>query len=314
MTISCLSYLGLLILVASLNTVKVSAWIPAIRNDLHHTAISTNPHRIVTTLYSTIQESTEALTVDSSISSREQWITAKMPKIQYTVPGMKIAWKENGVWMDEDGPREGPPRNFWRQMADERLHQGSVDLIQDLMKECSWAEENDIIQNNTLNEMIVRLEKTNSMRIPSLNRLVLGDWAPILRGGKIIASSSGEEESVDIPYRLHIQRTAGQKLAPKTNYGIFDEHLEQGEEVTVQELSSTGVVTSTGAFLATSDKRANQLVEGYQNAKHGDLCVGGITYLTKYIMIMREQAEQQEAKESVTKGPVTEIWMRIDAK
>lgn len=314
MSISRSSFLGLLILAASLNAVEVSAWVPAVCNNLHHTAISTNPNRVVTTLYSTIEESTEASTVDSSISSEEQRIIAKIPKIQYTIPGMKLGWKENGVWMDEDGPREGPPQNYWRQNADERLHQSSVGFIEELVKGCSLAEKNDILQNDAVNEMILQLERTNSMRIPCLNRMVLGDWAPILRGGKLIASSSGEEESVDIPFRLHIQRSAGQKLAPKTNYGIFDEHLEAGEEVTVQELSSTDVVTSTGTFLATSDKRANQLVEGYQNPNHGDLYVGGVTYLTKYIMIMREEVEQEESEENVTKGPVTEIWMRIDAE
>lgn len=315
-SLSRLSLLGLLLLITSFDTVEVSAWVPALRNNLPRTTLSTNPHYDLTRLYATVQESTETVVVDSSISSQEEEFTVQLPKIQYTIPGMKLGWKENGVWMDEDGPRDGPPQNYWRQAADERLHKAGVDVIKNILKQSSLEEDIDVSQNDALNEIILRVERQNTIRIPCLNRMVLGNWAPIVRGGKVVGSSTGEEESADIPYQLQIQRTAGQKLAPKTNYGIFDEHLEPGEDVTVQELSSSNIVTATGTFLATSDKDANELVEGYKNAKHGDLYVGGITYLTKYIMIMREQVREQdpENEENPAKGSVTEVWMRIDPK
>mmetsp|Transcript_23657 Transcript_23657/g.56024 ORF Transcript_23657/g.56024 Transcript_23657/m.56024 type:complete len:321 (-) Transcript_23657:126-1088(-) len=318
MNLSLLSSLGLpVLLVSSLETIGVSAWVPALRNNFPRTQIVSNPRHILTTLSSAIEETTETLTVDSLTAEQAQRILVQMPKIQYTVPGMKLGWKENGVWMDEDGPRNGPPQNYWRQNSDERLHQNNIALIKELLKEfCLEApseQEVDILQSESVSETIDRLERSNSMRLPSLNRAVLGDWAPIVRGGKIVSSSTDEEDSVEIPYQLRIQRKEGRKLAPKTNYGTFDEHLQAGEIISVEELTSSNTVTSTGTFVATSENSANQLVEGYNNPMHGDLHVGGVTYVTKYIMMMRKEVEQQKEDENnVTKGPITEIWMRID--
>ena len=326
MSISRFSLLGFLLLVLRSGVTEVSAWVPALRNNLLPAVVT--PHRhLPATLYSTIEDSTETLTdISSATTSQREQITIAMPKIQYTVPGMKRGWKENGVWMDEDGPRNGPPQNFWRQMGDERVYNDNIDLIQDLLHlnsfegkiiDNSGSEEQDtgVLQNDMLNGMVERLERTNSIRVPTLNRLILGDWAPVVRGGKVIATSSTDEEkSAVFPYRFHIQRSAGEKLAPKTHYGIFDEHLEPGEEVTVQELSSSKTVTSSGILEVSSDKHENKLVEGYSNSNDGDLYLGGVTYVTRYIMIMRQQARQQDAgdDEKVAKGPITEIWMKID--
>lgn len=323
-----LSLLGLVLLVCRPDATEVSAWVPILRNNVLPAVVA--PHRhLSTTVYSTIEDSTETLTETSSATAIErEKIAIPVPKIQYTVPGMKRGWKENGVWMDEDGPRNGPPQNFWRQMGDERLYNDNIDLIQDLLKLNSFEgkiiektsseqQDNRLLQNDILNGMVERLERTNSIRIPTLNRLILGDWAPVVRGGKVVATSTaGEEKSVDFPYRFHVQRSAGQKLAPKTHYGTFDEHLEPGEEITVQELSDSNSVTS-GVLEVSSDKQENKLVEGYSNANDGNLYFGGITYVTKYIMIMRQQAQQQDTakdEENVAKGPITEIWMRVDSK
>lgn len=329
MNIPCLSLLGLSLLIIRLETTEVSAWVPALRSNFPHAAARPRRPNNVITVYSTVEDSTETSTEAPPADTRQQAISVSMPKIEYTVPGMKRGWKENGVWMDEDGPRNGPPQNFWRQMGDERLHDTNIDLIQDLLKlnsleanvvgngaslSCDQTD-SSIFRNDMLNEMISRLERTNSIRIPTLNRLILGDWAPIVRGGKVVATTTTDEEkSADIPYRFNVQRTAGQKLAPKTNYGIFDEHLEPGEEITVQELSTSNTVTASGVVEVSPEKDENKLVEGYKNAIDGDLYIGGITYVTKYIMIMRQQVQQEETEDGkqVTKGPITEIWMRID--
>lgn len=323
MHISKFSLLGLVLLVFPSQVTKVSAWLPALHNN--PAVVSPRFRHARITVYSTIEDSGTLTQASSAIPTQRQQINIHMPKIQYTVPGMKRGWKENGVWMDEDGPRNGPPQNFWRQMGDERLYNDSIDLIQDLLKlkdykgnaiESYSAEQQDasVLQNDILNGMVERLERTNSIRIPTLNRLVLGDWAPIVRGGKVVAKSSTDnKKSADFPYRFNIQRSAGQKLAPKTHYGTFDEHLKPGEEVIVQELSSSNSVTSSGVLEVSSDKTENKLVEGYSNANDGDLYLGGITYVTKYIMIIRQQAKERDtAEEKVDKGPVTEIWMRID--
>lgn len=329
MSSSRLLHLGLLLLAVHPEPIKVSAWVPVSRKNCFHTTVVTYHPRIpVVPIYSTIEDFVETLTDSSSATEAEgHHITIPMPKIHYTVPGMKPGWKENGVWMDEDGPRNGPPQNFWRQMGDERLYNDNIELIQAVLK-LNSLEANDIEnaisteqdcsshQIDVLNEMVERLERTNSIRIPSLNRLVLGAWAPIVRGGKVVAkSSTDDEESAYFPYRFLVQRSAGQKLAPKTHYGTFDEHLKPGEQITVQELSSCDTITSSGVLEVSSDKEETKLVKGYRNSKDGDLYLGGITYVTKYIMIMRQQELQQdtECDEKLTKGPVTEVWMRIDA-
>lgn len=289
--------------------------------------MSFHSRHLPTSIYSTIEDSVETLPDTSSIKNAERYPdTVPMPKIQYTVPGMKRGWKENGIWMDEDGPRNGPPQNFWRQMGDERLYNDNINLIQALLK-LDIVETNSvgcsIFQTDSVNEMVERLERTNSIRIPTLNRLILGDWVPIVRGGKVVAErSTDEEKSANVPYRFHIQRSAGRKLAPKTHYGTFDEHLEPGEEVTIQELSSCNSVSSSGVLEVSPNKMETKLVEGYRNVKDGDLYFGGITYVTKYIMIMRREKQKGTSKDDddddddgdgkVDKGPVTEIWMRID--
>ena len=329
MSSSRLLHLGLFLLAVHPEPIKVSAWVPVSRNNcLPATVVTYHPRIPAAPIYSTIEDSIETLTDSSSATETEgHQITIPMPKIHYTVPGMKPGWKEDGIWMDKDGPRNGPPQNFWRQMGDERLYNDNIDLIQTLLK-LNSVEANDIEntmpkeqdcnshQIKVLNGMVERLERTNSIRIPSLNRLVLGAWAPIMRGGKVVAEgSTDDKESVYFPYRFHVQRSAGQKLAPKTHYGTFDEHLEPGEEITVQELSSCNTVTSSGVLEVSSDKKETKLVEGYRNSEDGDLYLGGITYVTKYIMIMRRQELQQdtEGDEKIAEGPVTEIWMRIDA-
>lgn len=318
--------LGLFLLVLGLDTfVKVSAWVPAVRNHLARATVIPHPRDVVTAIQSTIGDETETLTEAPVTKNQRQEITVPMPKIQYTVPGQKIGWRENGVWMDEDGPRKGPPQNYWRQAADDRKHNGDLDLIRDLLQldnfdanskgnSTSLSHDADLVRNDILNKRVTTLEKMNSMRIPCLNRHILGDWAPILRGEKVVSTSTPyAENSVDIPYRFHIERTDGQKLAPETRYGTFDEHFEPGEKLTVEELSKLNAVSSTGIFPTTSDRTEMKLVEGYNNAVDGDLYVGGITYLTKYIMIMRRPAKEQEAGEK-NRGSFTEIWMRIDPK
>jgi len=309
--ISCLSLLGLFLFCVLRPETKtgVLAWVPELKklqplarpSQLQH-----RPRHDVTTIYSAVEETTEAGI--ATIAEPPQTIAVQMPKIQYTVPGMKLGWKENGVWMDEDGPRNGPPQNFWRQMGDERVYNDNIDLISELVT-------NGLANNATTR--IERLEKTNSIRMPNLNRLILEDWAPILRNGKIIATSgsSSEEKSVEVPYRFRIQRTAGRKLAEPTRYGTFDEHLEAGESITIQELSNDDSVSGSGTLECSSEKRESQVVQGYKNEFDGELSFGNIIYVTKYIMIMRKEPDMQNLDKDgkvINDGAVTEVWMKID--
>lgn len=335
--IQSFTLLGSVLVLCCLYAIQVSAWVPVHTNNnaLCSAVLSSRQRNAVTSILSTLEDSTETSIETSSTSdstTAQKLFSVAMPKIQWTVPGMKRGWKEDEVWMDEDGPRNGPPQNFWRQVGDERIYNDNVELVQNLVKVNDFQENrmgnttslsfeqtaDGILRNDLFDGMVARLEKTNSIRIPSLNRLILGNWAPIVRGGKVVANgNSGDAYSVDIPYRFHIERTTGQKLAPKTHYGTFDMHLEPEEQITVQEISSSNAVNSFGVVEATSDKTENKLVEGYVNSIDGDLYLGGITYVSKYIMIMRQQPQQSELEggedRKGPKGPVTEIWMRVDS-
>lgn len=353
-----LALLGSFLALCRLETIEVSAWIPSCSRNLPSSVVTPSYRRngATTTIYSKVEDTTETSIKPEETAStnttttttktttttqqhhaqheqhEQQYVSIAMPKIQYTVPGMKRGWKEDGVWMDEDGPRNGPPQNFWRQQADERVYEDNMQLLQDLLQLNSFEgsgvvsnttaatasttrfEQNDLIRNDLMNGLARPLEKSNSIRRPSLNRLILGDWAPIVRGGKVVATGNSDkdkEKAVDVPYRFHVQRTAGKKLAPKTHYGTFDMHLEAGEEITVQELLSNSNTVASSGSVEASPENENKVVKGYTNANDGDLYVGGITYVSKYVMIMRQQQQQQKKD----KGPaVKEVWMRVDPK
>jgi hypothetical protein len=382
----------LIILLCRLEITGVSAWVRAplplqsYRN-VNSNGITTGTAEISvsppkSTVYSTIEDidtsikttttPTSTTTIDTdtdtpSVAPQQQSSRSiiAMPSIQYTVPGMKRGWKnsDTGIWMDEDGPRNGPPQNYWRQQSDEKLYQDSMQLVQDLLqlnqfrssqgiisntttdtsssKDTTAAddiERNDIIRNDLINGLVQPLEKSNSVRRPFLNRLILGDWAPIVRDGEVIAAGKGSSSSyssstttsinysneINVPYCFHMQRTVGQKLAPKTHYGTFDEHLDAEEEVTIQQRVATispsssssidgkAVVTTSSGVVKVSSKNENRLVKGF--CSDNDLFMGGITYVSKYMMIMRrEQLPLQENdKKNNNAGSVIEIWMRID--
>mmetsp|Transcript_15503 Transcript_15503/g.35727 ORF Transcript_15503/g.35727 Transcript_15503/m.35727 type:complete len:364 (+) Transcript_15503:194-1285(+) len=337
-------------------TSEVSAWVQPIANQnaLHHHAGTPLLSRSIVTaagtiLCSTLEDTTEAPLPEPAPSTTKQekneepvlLCSVPLPALRYTVPGTKRGWKENGVWMDEDGPRNGPPQNFWRQMGDERLHEGDTQLVKDLLQLANFRKDDSLSSSSSsasssasssssssdatgimdmMSGMAEKLERTNSIRIPSLNRLQLGDWAPIVRGGRVVATcddnddDDNDDETVSVPYLFRIRRTAEQRLAPKTPYGTFDEHLEPDEEVSVLELSgNNGEVVASGTARAAGEKHERRRVEGYLHPRDGELRLGGITYVTKYVLIMRETPKRgEDVGEELIKGPVTEIWMRVD--
>jgi len=330
-------------------TTRVSAWVlspPQQSYNRNRNRNGNGNNGVVT--YSMVKDTQETSIVDvdepspiiSSTTTATTTTTLPFPSIQYTVPGMKIGWKDSdtGVWMDEDGPRNGPPQNYWRQQSDEKLYKESMQVVQDLLvlfggDDAAYDDDNnndDVDNFQLIVDRLVRpIEKTNSVRRPFINRLVLNDWAPIVRGGKVVAAtgaststSSDNNEVVDVPYFFNIQRTAGQKLGPKTPYGTFDEHLKPEEEIIIQQQqlvddndNDNVVVSSSGVVKASSDNE-NRLVKGCSttgNNNNDDLYMGGITYIGKYLMIMRQQQQDQKEEQEQEKI-VTEIWMRVDPK
>jgi len=119
----------------------------------------------------------EAIKDDNSIVvfTAEGRVTVSKPGIHWTVPGFKTGWKDdNGNWFDKDGPRNGPPLNYWRQRADEREYDQAMGAIDAVLSECEIESE------------VSQLEKRSSVRKPSLSRKMLGRWAPLLLSSRRI--------------------------------------------------------------------------------------------------------------------------------
>ena len=205
-------------------------------------------------------------------------VLVPLPTIRYTVPGTKRGWRdETGQWFDEDGPRKGPPPNYWRQSIDERAFSEDMDFL-------------DAVLRVTSTEKVKERVPCKSGK-HSVNRRVLGLWAPITRRDTVIAKRQDHLESKNIlvPYTVQISRTAGRKLGLKNHYGHFDAHLEKGESLTIA-LRGDGLRLS-GKVQASPD---NEVV--YVGMLVG---FGGITYLSEYLMIMRDP------------NGAYDIWLRV---
>ena len=318
-------------------------------------------HRAVSSLFSTTIEAASSSSSlrspqddEASQTSTSSSTVVSMPKIQYTVPGMKIGWKDSttGLWMDEEGVRNGPPQNYWRQQSDEKLYNDSIEFIQNIILQQEHPNNNDDDDDETttnffdkndvmVNELVRPFEKKNSIRRPFLSRSILGTWVPIVHSSddkttantKIVASSisstdndnddsnniDSQRPQIAVPYQFQIERTAGRKLGPKTPYGQLNEHLAPDEEITIQAVSSSSSSSSSSFStdpVRVSAENISKEVTFTTTNNHDEtlppsrFSMGGITYVSKYIMIMRHKnnANDLDFKEE---SSVTEIWMKI---
>jgi len=271
----------------------------------------TSPHpsycSYSTSLRSTEQEeetitSTTEKSVDSEASTR---IFVERPIIHWTVPIQKIGWQDEdtGIWYDEDGPRKGPPQNYWRQNLDQRAYQLDMDLVTQALRD-----ESDGGIDTKLDGASKEVEGKNSVRRPSRHRNLLGKWAPIYFAGAKVATSSPNDSkpaddndsvgwTIEVPLTIEIFRTAGRKLAPKNHYGIFDASLAEGEEITMK--------TSDGAIdITVGANEANEPVAfGKVTVAGSDraLQLGGVTYVSDYLLVQRNG-----------EGRLSDIWLRCD--
>lgn len=217
---------------------------------------------------------TDTLTTETS--SR---VSIKRPAIHWTVPGFKVGWQdENGDWFDEDGPRNGPPQNYWRQMSDEREYNRDMESA------------NMALAQYDIDETVANLEKRRSIRRPSLHRKMLGRWAPILMSGDRVAFNdkpTDNESNIEVPYTIEISRTNGRKYGPKNYYGIFDLKISVGEELTVKVVGGGGHDVTIHESMTVADDANEPVLLGTLN-DNKSLYLGGITYLTDYIMIQRD--------------------------
>ena len=214
---------------------------------------------------------------DKNIARDDMRISVSLPKIHYTVPNYKVGWQdEKGNWFDDDGPRNGPPQNYWRQTADERSYKIDMDALSSVRLELN------------VEETIRSLEKRNGVRRPSLHRKLLGSWAPITQDGKKILFDDvpSNNKIIDVRFKINIFRATGRKFAPRTHYGLFDAKLNAGEEVTVE----TSTCSLRTKYLASEKNDPIYLGLAIDSdKKEWPLSIGKITYISDYILIHRNR-------------------------
>ena len=217
-------------------------------------------------------------------------LTIPLPTIRYTVPSMKLGWQDDdGVWWDEDGKRNGPPQNYWRQRSDERAYEKDMKLLQDLL--------DSSLDVSTLQSPV---------RFPLTNNKLLGIWAPIVQNGNKIAEevfavdendvSLTNLSAIKVPNTVSIGRDGPRKLGATTGYGTFDAHLTVGEKMVV--MIGNGVDSCPRQDELPTRLVATKNKEEIQDL--GVLKIGKIRYLSGYILIMASEEG----------NCIQEAWMR----
>jgi len=217
-------------------------------------------------------------------------VSIQRPDIHWTVPGMKLGYRdeETGEWFDEDGPRNGPTTNYWRQSSDEKEYKKDMDVLDAAIHSCDF----DL--------KITALEKRRKIRFPFKSRKLLGTWAPVLNAGEKVAYDNNskifQEGTIDCSLLIEILRPGGPKYGEKHRYGTFYAPLEDGEEVKVR--SSDFSLDTT--FCASKDN--DIILQGKERTGllKPPIRLGSITYLSDYILIQRRPD-----------GKV-DLWLRAD--
>jgi len=234
-------------------------------------------------------DSTKSETSSTNATADSTRISISRPKIHWTVPGFKFGWQDdNGDWFDEDGARNGPPLNYWRQKSDEREYHGDMGALETVMAEFD------------IEETVTNLEKRRSVRYPSLSRKALGRWVPILLSGERVTFNDEPADSngdIQAPFVLEIYRTNGRLYGPKNFYGIFDKKISSGEELTFTVLGKDESIVSSTNTIADNNNEPIVLTKVLDDKP---LQYGGITYITDYIMIQRSE------------GGGIDFWLRAD--
>lgn len=211
--------------------------------------------------------------VSDSATKSEKRVSISRPVIHWTVPGYKVGWRdENGNWFDEDGPRNGPPQNYWRQSADEREYNREMAVVDAVLAEYD------------IESAVRSLEKRRSTRLPSMSRKILGSWAPLLLSSKRLTYNDkavDNEGDIEVPFTINVSRTNGRKFGPGNHYGVYDLKLADGEALTI---STTGNGDDISININADECNSRNTLGDIGQEQ---LCFGGITYISDYVMIQR---------------------------
>ena len=201
-----------------------------------------------------------------------------LPSISYTVPNPNLGWKAaDGTWHDANGPRSGPPMNYWRQSSDERQYNAEMSFA---VSALSGSPDFGLLPRSTINR-------------PLLNRKLLTTWSPLILSGSVVSSPSpavpaspgptptcSPRISYVAPFTMKLSRPHGRVLGPKNHYGQFDAHLSPGEVVRVSFLGLPSC--AGGAEFEAGVENGVSEVGVFEGVK---VKMGGITYLSDYLMV-----------------------------
>lgn len=223
------------------------------------------------------------------------------PPVKYTIQQAKRGWRGRGPdfdedpksWYDDEGKRNGPPMNYWRQASDERTHRNVMDAV------------DAIVAGEGANDENLRvLESRMGIKNPMRNRKLLGRWAVLVSNGAVVASRAGESTAqgkgeLAVRSVLRVAR-AGEKRTMEHRYGTFDEHMYEGEELafTISSAQEAGQSTTSIAGATTVNDRVElplQMPDG-----SGVVHVGGVSLLNDYVLVARD-----------AEGAICEAYLRL---
>lgn len=245
-------------------------------------------------------------------------LAVDLPMCRYLTPAARRGWKgieargeDADCWYDSEGVRNGPPRNYWRQASDERMHTHTVEAITHLVDSGSTAAAMPSIE---------ALENRMGITKPLLNQKLLGTWAPVLYRGSLVASlvdtaapraiscTITATRQLVVPATLSLQRL-GERRTKTNGYGTTDAHLQPGEAIRLT-LAGPGAFAESSLPASGENERQHVrwerhsgrlLATGLPGLPGRGVPLGRISLLNEYLLVQRD-----------TSGKLREVWLRCD--
>ena len=138
-----------------------------------HSAMRTEPgqllrhpsRRMRVLMMASNSQTEERAVVEEGGAAAEEAAAAKPKYVKGQQPKLNRGWKIDGVWYDEEGPRNGPPMNYWKTSQaekEEMMHTAMTDLAR--AGDEKWP------------AAARELERRSGILKPALNRRIGGAW------------------------------------------------------------------------------------------------------------------------------------------
>ena len=237
------------------------------------------------------------------------------PAVVYTVSQSKRGWRgreelgeDPSRWYDAEGPRNGPPQNYWRQAMDERLQRTAMRAVDELIE----GDGGEAMAEETLRGLEVRM----GIRRPLTNRKLLGRWAYVVSEGRPVAAPAAAAAQLRAPATLEVRREGDRKTV-EHRYGTFDAHMEDGEPLVLTLSGGSGADgdAPTATFKLVAGGESAQSAECQSSPESAELATmlhelgaaayapfrGTVSLLSDYLLVTRDE-----------EGALRNVFMRLD--